>query len=104
MRIDVRLKDPSLSQDVKDHAIRRLQFALGRFGERIREVRVRLSDVNGTRGGVDKECRIDVRGERSLSVLVDDVDSDIRVAINRAADRAGRSIARALERLRRGWM
>lgn len=103
MRIDVLLKDPSLSRDVKDHAIRRLQFALGRFGERIQKVRVRLSDVNGTRGGIDKACRIDVQGERSLSVLVDDVDSDIRVAIDRAADRAGRSIARALERFRRGW-
>ena len=37
------------------------QFALDRFAGAIREVDVRLADLNGPRGGVDKLCRVQLR-------------------------------------------
>ena len=86
--------------ELQEHAQRRLGFALGRFGAAVTGVRVSVSDENGPRGGVDKRCRIEVRGPRRLAVVVEDSASDERAAIARAAERAGRAFARELERRR----
>lgn len=81
---------------------RRLGFALGRFGNRVGRVAVHLSDVNGTRGGVDKQCRIvaQVPGGRSGPVVVEDTAAGLDTLIDRAADRIGQSVRRRLERVR----
>lgn len=76
---------------------RRLEFALGRFASRVRSLRVRLSDVNGPRGGVDKQCVIAVHLDRPRRlIVVEDVDADEAAAISRAAERAARTVARAV--------
>lgn len=80
---------------------RRLEFALGRFRPRLREVSARVSDVNGPRGGIDKTCVITMQLDRAApSIVIEDVDADPMVAVDRAADRAGRTLARALARQR----
>jgi hypothetical protein len=86
--------------ELRELATRRLGFALGRFGSLVTSVRVSLVDENGPRGGVDKTCRVEVRGPRRLAVVVTDHGEDERTAIGRAAERAGRAFARALERRR----
>ncbi len=81
---------------------RRLKFALGRFGPAIRQVTVRVVDINGPRGGVDKRCRISValHGTGSDSITVEFADADLYTAVVRACDRAERAIGRAFERQR----
>lgn len=76
-----------------------LYFALGRFATKIEHVGVRLSDVNGPRGGVDKECRVRIRLHGLRVVLVTDVDAELRAAVDRACERAGRAVARRVDRL-----
>lgn len=68
----------------------------------IGRVIVRFSDTNGHRGGVDKRCQIDVGLRPSGSVRSEDTDADLGVAVNRAADRVARAVARVLER-ERAW-
>lgn len=92
--------------EVIDLAQRRLEFALGRFASRVRSLTVRLSDLNGPRGGLDKKCLISVRLERPRKVVViEDVDADGRVVVSRAADRAARAVSRAIDSTTplRGW-
>lgn len=78
-------------------ARRRLEFALGRFTGRVRSLTVRLTDLNGPRGGLDKKCLIAVRlaGPRRV-IVIEDVDADAAVAISRAAERVSRAVARAI--------
>lgn len=77
---------------------RRLQFALGRFAGRVRSLTVRLTDLNGPRGGPDKKCLISVRLTSPRRVIVvEDVDPDAAVAISRAAERVSRAVARAVQ-------
>lgn len=78
---------------------RRLKFALGRFGKAIRQVVVRVVDINGPRGGVDKRCRITValRGAGSDRITVKDTDDNLYAAIARASERAERAVSRAIE-------
>jgi ribosome-associated translation inhibitor RaiA len=54
--------------------------------------------VNGPKGGADKACRMDVTLTPGGTVRVEDVDPDLYVAIDRAAHRVNRSVARRLER------
>jgi ribosomal subunit interface protein len=99
MKIQIRGRNVELTKVLRARAERRLGFALSRFGERIGQVLLRFSDTNGPRGDIDKRCQIDV-GLKPKSVRVEHTDADLFLALDRAADRASRSVARALERER----
>jgi hypothetical protein len=99
MRIDVQALGFSLTAPLLDHTRRRLRFALARAGDRIKRVEVRLGDTNGPRGGADKFCRMRVVLEHAPSVLIEDVGADLYAVIGRVAERAGRNVARLVDRL-----
>jgi putative sigma-54 modulation protein len=98
MALSIVDRNKELSNESREQLERRLSFALSRFDSRIRQVSVVIEDVNGPRGGIDKLCRIIVKLQRATDVIISDQDSDIAKCIARAADRAGRSVARAIER------
>lgn len=100
MKIDVRFRGLEPSDSLRYHAMRRIHFHLSRFGHEISSVLVRISDVNGPKGGVDKQCRVTVRGRRLSAVIVDDLRDDARTAIDMAVERARRAVGRDLERVR----
>ena len=79
---------------------RRLHLALDRLGDSVRRVVVRLSDVNGHRGGIDKRCQLQVQLQGAPDVLIKDVQPDLYLAITRVVDRAARTIARRIGRSR----
>jgi putative sigma-54 modulation protein len=100
MRLDIRGRDIWLTGALLQHVERRLRGALKRFATRVREVKVRVADVNGRRGGIDKRCRVVVRLAPFGHVAVEDVDRNLYAAIARAVDRTGRRVGRKVERLR----
>ena len=89
-----------LTDALRDHVERRLGFAFARGGERIRRILVRLSDINGPRGGCDKRCHLRVCLEQSPEVVIEETQGDLYSAVDRAAKRAAVSIARRLSRQR----
>jgi ribosomal subunit interface protein len=101
MKMQIVGRNVEMNEALRAHVERRLSFALGRFGDRVGRVMVRFSDINGHRGGVDKRCQIDVDLLLVRGVRAEDTDADLFIAVDRAADRAARSIARAMERDRR---
>ena len=102
MQLKMRGVNYGLDDMLKDHIERRLRFALGRFAGRIGRVMVRLSDVNGPRGGVDKRCQIVVALVPRGVVMVEGSGDDAFALIADTAKRAGRAVRRELERRRRG--
>ena len=60
---------------------------------------MRLSDINGPRGGEDKRCQLQVSLAGLPDVVVEDTEADLYFAIDRAADRVGRSVMRKLDRM-----
>jgi len=50
------------------------------------------------RGGIDKRCCIQVTLKGPAAVVIEDTESSLYHAIDRAADRAGRSVMRRLAR------
>lgn len=100
MRLDIRGQHIEVTEALRTHAARHLQFALSRLGPRIARVVVLLTDLNGPRSGVDKQCRMVAEMLQGGKVLVEDIAADLYAAITQAAGRLGRAVARALERWR----
>ena len=96
MQIDIQSQGFALTHALREYTERRLQFALTRVGDRIRRVTVRLFDVNGPRGGPDKCCRVRVMLNGLAAVVIEDVEADLYRAIDRAADRIGRTVTRRM--------
>ena len=101
MQVEMRGVNYELGDDLKDHIERRLRFALGRFAARIARLTVRLSDVNGPRGGIDKRCRIAVALVPRGVMVIEGSGDDSFALIADAARRAGRAVRRELGAARR---
>ena len=96
MKVEIRQHDVEVSELLRAHVVRRLGLALGRFGDRIGRVMVRLSGANGRSGERATRCQIDV-SLRPRSVRAGDIDADLFAAVDNASDRVSRSVARILE-------
>lgn len=97
--IDLRSSNLPISVALREHVVRRLDFAIRRFAHRIDKVVVRIVDVNGPKGGPDKRCRMVAHYEEGPHVLlVEATDSDAYVAVSQAAIRLEERVARALSR------
>ena len=97
MQIDIQTLGFTLTNALREHTHSRLGFALAHGAETIDRVTVRLSDINGPRGGADKRCHIHVAVAHQADVVIEDIQADLYVAIDRATDRAGRALARQIE-------
>ncbi len=100
MHIEIQARNFPLTAALYSYIERRLGFVLSSRDEHIQRVLVRLSDINGPRGGADKCCHIQVILSHVPDVIIKDTETDLYVAIDRAADRAGRTVGRRLARQR----
>jgi len=98
VRISIKASNFSLTNELYNHAERRLRFALTFCDAYIQQIVLRLSDINNPLGGVDKCCRLQVLLDGIPDVVVRDIETDVYVAIDRAAYRAGRTIRLRLAR------
>jgi putative sigma-54 modulation protein len=86
---------PSLRQAVEAEAV---QFQQA-FDGRLDNLRVRLFDANGDRGGIDKGCMISARvGGKATAVVASSIDADMYRAIAAAFTRLSRGARHALQR------
>lgn len=96
MRVDVRTQGFPLTDALTEHTQRRLRFALKHAADQVQQVTVRLADVNGPRGGVDKRCSVHIMLDGLPDIVTEDTEADMYIAINRAVDRVGRTVLRRL--------
>ena len=101
VKIDIQARDYPLTDAIQAHIERRLNFALAHGRKSVQRILVTLSDTNGDRGGKDKRCRIQVFLRRLSVVVIQDVEADLYVAIDRAADRAKQTLLRRLKKQQR---
>jgi hypothetical protein len=97
MEILVRLRSLATEDgQVKEWATL-LQRTLSRFERNISKVVLYMADVNGPRGGVDKECRCLVHFRRLPSVVIHDRHGDTGALVHRVAARAAQAVASRFE-------
>lgn len=100
MLIELRTSNVPISEALREHVARRIDFAIRRFGSRVLRIVVRLVDVNGPRGGPDKRCRMIAHLSPIGSVMVEAMDADAYIATSQAAIRLDERVARALAKTR----
>ena len=86
--------DPDIAPQLRAYAERRLSFALRRFQEHVRHVRVRLTDVNGPRHGVDARCAVTAHLTDGKELFVEATTAWPFRSVTQAAGRLSEAIRR----------
>ena len=100
MELSIKTHGLDLSDPLKAYTARRLRFSLGPFVTQLDGVEVRLGDVNGPRGGIDKRCAITVMLRRFGVVFARAAGTDVYSTVDQAATRIRSAVSRTLSRRR----
>lgn len=97
MLLDIQALNFPLTKSIHNYVERRICFSLSSRDEHIQRIIVHLSDINGPRGGKEKCCHVQVVLLQLTDVVIDDTEADLYTAIDRAAERSGRTVGRCLD-------
>lgn len=100
MMIQILADGFTLTEGLRERALHRVAHAFHSGRDHVSRVVVRLSDINGPRGGADKRCAIEIRLRGARVIALCELDSDLYRAIDHAVERARRIFARRNERRR----
>lgn len=95
---NIRVFGVDLSQEERARIRHGLGAKLGKYDTSIERVTVRVLDVNGPRGGVDKLCRIKVVLSDLPSVVFESQALTLKAAINGALSGTERAVRRSVQR------
>jgi putative sigma-54 modulation protein len=102
MKVIIQGKHLRLSQGLKNYAQEHVVAPLNRFYDNeAAELRVELGDVNGTKGGADKECHLTLHMPGARTLQIEETTPDAYASIDAAAERLVRATKRELQRMRR---
>jgi ribosomal subunit interface protein len=98
MQIDIQARSFPLTKALKKYTEQKLTSSLSGCKDQLRRVVIRLSDINGPRGGEDKHCHIQVVLPGMPDVIIEDTEDDMYAAIDKATDRASSAVTRKVTR------
>jgi ribosome-associated translation inhibitor RaiA len=98
--VAIRVAGVDVSDDVRADIRRKLGRQIGKFALSIERVTVRLSDVNGPRGGMDQQCQVKVVLSGAPSVVVESQSATMHAAIASAIAGVARAVRKRLQRQR----
>ncbi len=100
MNLQLRSKGVRVSSRLRRHVERRVALALGHLGHRVQRIRVRLSDLNGPKGGEDVHCVIHAHVPHRGELVIQERHHDPFAAVTRASERVRHALSKQLDRLR----
>ncbi len=98
MKTDIQARGFNLTKAIRAYTERRIFFAVSFAQHYVQHITVRLSDINGPRGGQDKRCQLVLKLNGAPSLVIEDTEDNLYAAIDRAVRRASQSVARNLGR------
>ena len=99
MQVIFESRDPAGAQ-LRELAERRVRFVMRRLSWLIPRAKVRLTDVNGPRGGVDKCCRLELKTDHIGIVSITSMARDWRCALEGSLSRGAQVLLRNYRRSR----
>lgn len=100
MKLTIRTRHLLVTPATQDEIRRRIYAAFGRITPWIRTVDLTLTDINGPKGGADKQCRLRIRGRGMSGIVVEHVGIDTLATVSSAAERAEQVVLRKVARRR----
>lgn len=98
MRIDVRGRGISVSENLAGDLEKRVKSAVGRLEPHVRTVRVQIFDDNGPRGGEDKRCVMVAHGDHIGETVASARSSSVLGAVGAASDSLAHALRSAVDR------
>jgi hypothetical protein len=96
MRIDIQANGLILTSGLRQHIKQRLLTSFQRTQQHFRKISVRLLDINGPRGGLDKRCRLHIGLVGGQDLVIESTDTQLHNAIEGAAHRAESNLFKRL--------
>ncbi len=96
MNIEIQAVNFTISQAINQYIQRRVKFGLKKRQDAIRRIIVRLTDINGPKGGKDKCCHIQIVMPKIEDVIIEDTEVNIYQAVDKAVERASRNVNKYL--------
>lgn len=88
-----------VSPTFRTQIIDKINKTFARVEDKVRTVVVSFQDINGQRGGVDKQCKIIVVADGATDVYVVEAQPSAIAAFNQGIDRAHRALINRLKKL-----
>ena len=98
MRLDIRFSGTKQNGNLNGKLEAILLDSLERFQRRVRHVCVFIEDVNGPKGGIDKQCRCVVHLRKMPPIVIQDEDTDLVALVHRIANRASYTLSEKTKR------
>lgn len=98
MRLIVKSKNLDVQALHRETIQERVNSVFNRTSHAIQSITVSLSDINGPKGGPDKEVKVKLKSDNLPSIVVVDQKSNWIVAVNSALSRANNSFMRKIKR------
>ncbi|MDV6034876.1 MAG: hypothetical protein F9B45_33250 [Phycisphaera sp. RhM] len=102
MKLSIHIGDTETSRSFQQYVSELIQDSVARFGSKIRSVNVSLRDINGPKGGVDKQCRCVVHLKRMAPIVIDDSDENYPRLLNRVVERVAYTLSQKMDRVQTG--
>jgi len=98
--MEIKICDGSIetSKAQHDYVMNKVGVSASRLNDTDSTIEVRLSDLNGIKGGIDKECSILVISPGLSTLRVEEQATDYYGAIDAAAATLKKSLAKSLEK------
>lgn len=100
MQIAIHTQGLTLDAEVARQVRQQLREALEHVADHIHHASLHLADINGRKGGVDKQCHLVLQLNGLPTVVVQDTRPALAEAIGRALKRAQHSLSRRIGRYR----
>jgi len=100
MQIHIQSQGLALDAEVARLVRRQVSDALANSADHIQHASLHLADINGRKGGVDKQCHLVVQLRGLPAVIVHETRPELHEAIGRALKRAQHSLTRRVGRHR----
>ena len=101
MNVKIQTQGFELTPAIAAQVHERVSETLRRYADEIIAVDVYLKDLNGPKGGEDKQAGIRVQLRYLAPITVTSVDDDLYKAIRRSAKRSRRAVRRSSGKFRR---
>lgn len=98
MQLDVRFSGVGRSHRLNCNLEAAVLAPLERFRHWVRHVCLYVEDINGPRGGVDKQCRFVVHLRHMPPIVIQDRDETMLPLLHRIANRAAHTLSRKTKR------
>ena len=101
MNIAIRTQGFEQTLAIDEFTLSQLESALGTLASMVVSVNVFMKDINGPKGGIDKQVLINTRLRSGQVVTVECTRANLYSAVAATAQRSKRSVRRTLRKMRR---